>query len=346
MLLAEKWLDLEDVEPEDLVFQIVRQLAADLKNVGFELGAHRFANWFDRLRALLSRQIQLDEIQVGTDPLIFTFTANNLLGARQEFRRILRGQLPTLYDLVNNELLTSARLWLANPDHGCYDDILIIVDQTDRIPESTLNYHTNHEQIFIRRAGTLRALNCDVLYTLPIELAYSLEGQGKIPDIFGTPIRKLPVIPIVDRQGHRRDAAHDTLVRIAERRVNAVGLRLGEVFTSTNLLDETVQASGGHVRNLFVFLRTMLHWVEDLPIDRDVVKRSLRRAAADSALALDSRYWTVLDNVHQTKQPANMQDATWYRLLRDLYILVYQESGGYWYDRNPILKYLDAWARP
>jgi hypothetical protein len=29
MLLAEKWLDLADVKPEDLVFEIVRQLTTD-----------------------------------------------------------------------------------------------------------------------------------------------------------------------------------------------------------------------------------------------------------------------------------------------------------------------------
>lgn len=50
MLSAERWLDLNDVQPEDLVFQIVRQLVSDLKQAGFIGGESRLRGALDSLR--------------------------------------------------------------------------------------------------------------------------------------------------------------------------------------------------------------------------------------------------------------------------------------------------------
>ena len=44
MLFAERWVHLDDVQPEDLVFQIVRQLVTDLKRVGFTFAETSFRN--------------------------------------------------------------------------------------------------------------------------------------------------------------------------------------------------------------------------------------------------------------------------------------------------------------
>ncbi len=49
-LYAQRWLDIEDVQPEDLVLQIVRQLVADLQAAGMNLGVQRFRGFFQSLR--------------------------------------------------------------------------------------------------------------------------------------------------------------------------------------------------------------------------------------------------------------------------------------------------------
>jgi len=49
-LFAQQWLDIEDVQPEDLVLQIVRQLVADLRREGMQLGQKRFESFFQSLR--------------------------------------------------------------------------------------------------------------------------------------------------------------------------------------------------------------------------------------------------------------------------------------------------------
>jgi carbamate kinase len=71
MLQASEWLDLADVQPEDLIFQIVRQLVTDLRDAGFELGAKKFGEVFRRLREEFNREANLEMIEFGVDPLKF-----------------------------------------------------------------------------------------------------------------------------------------------------------------------------------------------------------------------------------------------------------------------------------
>jgi hypothetical protein len=99
-------------------------------------------------------------------------------------------------------VLKDAKVWLSKPENGGYADILIIVDELDRIPQKVFNDRglTNHENIFLDHAGILRSLNCDVLYTIPIELAYSRCRQ-RLRDVYGSDILSLPVIPVTCRTG-------------------------------------------------------------------------------------------------------------------------------------------------
>lgn len=202
MLSAERWLDLNDVQPEDLVFQIVRQLVSDLKQAGFTIGESRLRGALDSLRGFFQRRVAPESVEVGVDPLRVSFRLEEFPAAsrRREFRELLAGLLPTIYDLTNTEILRQAREWLAAPEHGGYAEIAIIVDQLDRIPRKPLHDYTNHENLFLDHAGRLRALNCDVLYTIPIELAYS-RACARLQDVYGGTILTLPAIPVRTRDG-------------------------------------------------------------------------------------------------------------------------------------------------
>jgi len=343
MLQAGEWLDLGDVQPEDLIFQIVRQLVTDLRDAGFELGATRVGDVFRRLLENLNKEINLDMIEVGGDPLKFSFTLQDLPTARRQLRRLLQGQLPRIYDLVNNEILTEARAWLAK--HGGFDDILIIVDEIDRIPPRFLDDAgmTNHENLFIGNAGTLRALDCSVLYTIHMELAYG-HHQAALLDMYGVQLLTLPVVPVIKPDGSRNVKGHEALGEIVKRRVVEARVSLDELFQPVDLLDKVLSFSGGHIRTLFILLRSMLDRVEELPITRPVVERALRRAADDLARPLSLQDWELLKQVNKTKRPVNgAANVIWNRLLRDFYVVAYyDERVGFWYDWNPLLGYMEA----
>lgn len=205
---------------------------------------------------------------------------------------------------------------------------------------------SKHETLFLGRSGMLRALDCHLLYVIPVDLAYG-HRQAALRDIYGTEILTLPVVPIRDRTGHMNSDAHRALHEIVARRVRAAGLDVHDIFADEDLMTEVLAASGGHVRTLFVLLRSILDRDDRLPVTKPVVDRSLRRMAADQAQPLSSADWLILDRVHETKAQANDDNGSWNRLLRSSQVLTYyDEASGYWYDRNPLLQYVNHRKRP
>jgi len=274
------------------------------------------------------------------DPLKLSLRFEKFPTARKEFRDLLRGQLPRIYDLTNNEILREARKWLAQPKHGGYDRIAIIVDQLDRIPRKPLNGYTNHENLFLDHAGALRALNCDVLYTIPIELAYS-RAHARLQDVYGSDILTLPSVPVNTRGGNEFPTGVAVLREIVRRRTDKAKVGLDELFAEPDLLDDLLRYSGGHIRGLFVMLQSILHRADELPISRAITVRGLRRAAADLAVPLRQQDWELLARVHESHGKIGEDHDAWNQLLRDRFVLAYEDEQGHWYDRNPLLELVD-----
>lgn len=345
MLLAEQWVDLEDVQPEDLVFQIVRQLVSDLKQAGFTFAETRFRDALGGVRDFLRGKVVVDSAEVGVDPLKISLRFEAFPTHRKELRGLLEGLLPTIYDLTNVEILSKAREWLAKPENGGYADIAIIVDQLDRIPRKPINGYTNHEHLFLDRAGPLRSLNCDVLYTIPIELAYS-RAHSRLQDVYGSTILTLPVVPVTTRTGEESTQGMRVLREIVGRRATKASVALKDMFAEPDLLDDVVRRSGGHIRGLFVMLQSILDRSAELPISRAITQRGLRRAAADLAVPLRGPDWDLLAQVHKTHEPVGDDHGEWNELLRDRFVLAYEDERGHWYDRNPLLELVEPGRRP
>src|SRR5262249_51255401 len=160
---------LNNLEPPDLILQMVRQLVLDLKQAGFGSAWTKVRGFFGEIAEVLNADVELKDLKLKADPFEIGVAIKQVPGARAKLRKHLEDRLPRIYDLVNRDILQPAREWLSGEG---YEDVLIIVDELDRIPQRQLNDHgiTNHEQLFLNSADVLRALQCDVLYTIPIEL--------------------------------------------------------------------------------------------------------------------------------------------------------------------------------
>jgi hypothetical protein len=346
LLEAEESLDLQDVSAPDVVFHMARQLVWDLRAAGFDFGWTKLTQFFKEFGELLRSEVELKNVEVGADPIRFGVVLKDVPRARPALRRLLEERLPNIYDLVNEEILRPAREYLQK--NGGFDDILLAVDQLDRIPQKIVNDRglTNHENLFLDNAGILRALACDVLYTLPIELAYSLR-RVNLQTTYGTDILALPVIPVRQRGGEPSEQGLGVLRQIVGARTAKAGLRPDEVFAEPELLDRFCLLSGGHFRTLFVLLRAALERCDQLPITGDLAELAVRRAANDLSLPLRAREWQALEQIHRTKAPLEKpEDAgLWYDLLRGLYVFTYEDGAGLWYDWNPLLGEVPQGAR-
>jgi hypothetical protein len=340
-LYAQRWLDIEDVQPEDLVLQIVRQLVADLQAAGMNLGAQRFRGFFQSLRDRF-RGVRLESVDLGADPLTFSFALNDFPTVRREFRDLLQGQLPKVYDLVNRELLPEARTHLATKG---FEDILLIIDDLDKIPQKVLSEQglTNHENLFLDNAATLRAISCSLLMTIPIELAYS-PAQGRLRDDYGAAIGTIPLVTVVDRRGDPVELGERALAEVVGRRARVAFdepmadpiAAAKRIFVIPNDLIRVLHLSGGHFRSLLVMLTELLDWVDELPVPTAALNRYLPRAAKDLARGLLPEAKDVLRAVVSTKEASS--DPRFFDLLRNHYVFAYEAGEDeYWYDINPLL---------
>ena len=345
LLEAEQWLDLQDVAPPDIIFHIVRQLVDDLNQAGFEFAATKFQGLFKEFRDILTSRVELKSIDIPTGFAKFGLVLKQVPAARSTLRSLLQGHLPKIYDLINNVILKEARQWLKR-EKGC-DDILVIFDELDRIPQKVITEQglTNHVNIFLDGAGTLRALNCNVLYTVPIELAYS-SSRERLKAAYATEILTLPVIPVSQREGSDFEPGLQTMYRIVEERTAKAGASIEELFSDRELLQRLCRVSGGHVRMLFILIRSAIERCNQLPITPEVVELTVKRQAGDISLAVDAKKWDALDKIHGTKRPLEDNPELWYTLLKELFVYGYEDDLGVWYDWNPLLGEIPAAGRP
>lgn len=341
-LYAHQWLDLVDVQPEDLVLQIVRQLVADLQDAGMKLGAQQFSSFFQSLWDRF-RGVRLESVELGADPLTFSFALNDFPTARREFRDLLRGQLPKVYDLVNQKLLPEARKHLAAQG---FQDIVLVIDDLDKIPQKILSDQglTNHENLFLDNAATLRAISCSLLMAIPIELAYST-AQGRLRDDYGSAIGTIPLVTVADREGVAVRRGEQALAEVVGRRARmafnepaANPLSAAKwIFADPDDLTRVLRLSGGHLRSLLVMLTELLDWVDELPVPTATLERYLPRAAKDLARGLLPEAKDVLRTVAASKEASS--DPRFFELLRNHYVFAYEAGEEEcWYDINPLLR--------
>lgn len=337
MLRSEQWLDLDDIRAEDVAFQMIRQLVTDLvERGGMSFKAEEARSWGRRIVEWVGQT----GLQVGPDWLKLSFTLKDFPGRRDEFRDLLRGQLPSLFDNVNQRLLLPARQHLAGL--GFQGGVVAIVDDLDKIPLRVLGDAqgtTNHEQLFLHQGRLLRSLQCDALYTVPIELAYS-QAQNELVNSFGGRILSLPVIALHDRRGDPQPAALAALLSIYTRRVAEAGAEGAAVFADEALLHDTLVSTGGHVRSLCIAMRELLDQVDTLPVGRDVVEKVFLRLRRDMRRGLEPGERDVLAAV--AASGLKHDDPAFFRLLRSGYLLGYQDDESDWYAPHPWLGPVDT----
>jgi len=344
-LEAERWMHPEDITSTDIVFHVARQIVDDLKQAGFDFGMTKLTEFFREFGELLSSEVELKGIKIPVGPVELGVELKDNPVTRPILRRLLAGHQPRIFDLINQVILKDAREWLRKPAHGGYEDVLVIVDQLDRIPQKILNDRglTNHENLFLDHAGELKFLNCDVLCTVPIELAYS-RCRERLKTAYAAEVLSLPVIPVVDRTGGTRGL--DALREIVRRRAAAEGMTREEAFQDDDTLNRLCRMSGGHVRNLFILLRSAIERCPDLPITRDAVERTVRQQASDILLPIRKKEWQALQWVHEYRKPYDADADLWYGLLRDQMAFTYADQSGVWYDWNPLFGEVPAGAAP
>jgi hypothetical protein len=332
---ADDTLDLDDADPTDLVLAVVGQLVTDLKAAGVQVKLGGKLKGFlstarDILHGIPDAGVSL-EIGDPAGIAKLSTTLKRQPSMRRELRELLEGNLTTLYDAINDEVLPGVRERLK--ERGCVG-ILVIVDQLDRIaPEDD-----RHRLVFLEGRGKLKALDCHVLYTAPIEYAYS-RACPTLENEYGE-ILGLPLIPVTAADPDVRRAALALTKRIALKRIESCATTESELFEDSASLDELVELSGGHVRTLFMLVRTAIERSGLVaPLTASHLQAVISGQAAKYLDPLEAPERAVALHVHETRAKPDDDELLdhFYNLLRDQYVFTYWAGDERWYDWNPLL---------
>jgi hypothetical protein len=166
-----------------------------------------------------------------------------------ELRSKLTYHIGQLYDEVADFLTTL--LPADDPGQGS----VLIVDGLEKLRGTSLNDIAVQESIqalFVAHASKLKFRSHHMIYTVPTYLQFT--SPGALP--FDSRVLPVPVPHVRPRPNHPTDTVLTTIKELEE--VVSRRIPVDEIFADGQL-DKIIQASGGHLRDLFTLLRQVVN---------------------------------------------------------------------------------------
>ena len=230
------------------------------------------------------------------------------------------------------------------------DRLVLIADNLDRVVEKfdPDSRRSNYEQIFVNHSDDLKALDCHLIYTVPIPLVYSFQATAMEERY--KPVEVLPMVMVKTQDGLPCPKGIEVMKDIIQRRFRAAdqGLDLVDMFEEMAAVEQLCLMSGGHVRNLMNLMKATLQNTETLPIQNRAVKRAMSELRDTYRRTIDETDWALLARVHLDKTIINNDEHR--KLLFQRCILEYgclneEEEEVKWHDIHPLIFGVERFQR-
>ncbi|HBB34032.1 MAG TPA: pilus assembly protein PilB [Cyanobacteria bacterium UBA8803] len=344
----EEDISVQDVQYADILLACTRHLLDKLKQANSQPIADWLRERLQDLKDILSTEINLNQLTIETQLNQFakiTAAIRAEPSQRQKIREKVEPHTETLLKALN--------AFIADAKHNLPDgktQLVVIADNLDRIvPIFRDNGRSNHEEIFLDRHEQLKALDCHIVYTVPISMIYS-RWATDLKDNYGIS-QVLPSVMVQYRDGSPYEAGIAKLKETIKRRVEPyTDLDLEtQIFESPEVLEQLCRMSGGYMRDLIQLAQEAINRTDQLPISARAVQRAIAEVRDIYQRAVEENQWQTLAQVHKSKEIAN--DNLHRSLLFNRCLLEYrylnQKGDKYiWYDVHPLIwelpKFKDA----
>ncbi|MEC4892144.1 MAG: ATP-binding protein [Oscillatoria sp. PMC 1051.18] len=341
---TDKDIDEQDAQYTDILLACTRHILEDLKDYS---DPKPLLNWlssrWEELKNLALSEVNFENLQIEAQISLFAKLTARLRATpstREQIRREVDIHTVSLLEALN-EFIDRAK---KNLPAG-KSKLVVIADNLDRIvPVTRQDGRNNHDEIFIDRSGQLKALDCHVIYTVPISLVYS-NRSSEIRDNYDTP-QVLPMVKVKDKENNLYQPGIEKFRELIEKRIGGVAAAKNlaldtEIFDSEETRVKLSKMSGGHVREMMLLIQTAIDWIDDLPITASAVQRAITEARNNTYRAtVDDEDWIKLAEVYREKRIPNEDE---YRdLLFRRCVLEYREATSTgeierWHDVHPII---------
>jgi len=338
--------DEADIEPEDaqytdILLACTRHLLEALKdNASPDSLLEWLKNRWQDLKDLALTEVSLDKLTVEAQISQFAKITANLRAEpsqRQKIRERVNPHTITLIEALNDFIKNAKN----NLPPG-YSQLVLIADNLDRIvPIPQEDGRSNHEHIFLDRSEQLQALDCHLVYTVPISLLYSNRAVD-ITNIYGN-TQVLPMIMVQTPENESYQNGINKVMEVLQKRLSSIDASLSvvDIFEQREALEQLCLMSGGHVRNLLLLMKEAIKYTNSRTITNRALQRSISELRNTYRNTVFANQWEALAKVYHSKQIEN--DPLYRELLFNRCILEYryldnQGSSTVWYDIHPLIK--------
>ncbi len=337
----EEDIDAEDAQYTDILLACTRHLLEALKG---SASPNILLNWLKErwqdLKDLALTEVSLESLSVEAQISQFAKITANLRAEPSQRQKIREKVNPHTIKLIEalNQFIKDAK---QNLPPG-YSQLVLIADNLDRIvPIPQEDGRTNHDQIFLDRNEQLKALDCHLIYTVPISLLYSSQAAN-VANIYGN-AQVLPMIMVQTPNNESYQRGINKVTELLQKRLSLVdpSLSIVDMFENREALEILCLMSGGHVRNLLLLMKEAIKYTNSLPIPTRALQRSLSELRNTYRNTVFANEWEALAKVYHSKQIEN--DQLYRGLLFNRCILEYrylseQGESQVWYDIHPLIK--------
>ena len=338
----EEDIESEDAQYTDILLACTRHILEDLQK---SANTAPLRNWlkdrWQELKDLALTEISFEGMSVEGQIAQFAKLTANLRAEptlRHKIREKVNPHTVTLIAVLN-EFLAEAKRQLPN---GC-TQLAVVADNLDRItPIIQENGQTNHDEIFLDRSEQLKALDCHLIYTVPISMVHS-KRAADLRDIYSD-TQVLPMVMVRTPSGDIYEPGLNKIREVISKRVSQFAPDLSldtEIFDSLQTLQQLCLMSGGHMRNLLLLTQDAIGRTASLPISERAVRRAITQARDTYRRTVDNEQWRLLAEVSRTKRVVN--DDEYRSLLFNRCLLEYRYlDADYevqrWCDVHPLIK--------
>ncbi|MEH2023413.1 ATP-binding protein [Nostoc sp.] len=331
----------EDAQYTDILLACTRHLLEALKDNASPDSLLKWLNnrWQD-LKDLALTEVSLDKLTIEAQISLFAKITANLRAEpsqRQKIRERVNPHTITLIEALNDFIKDAKN----NLPPG-YSQLVLIADNLDRIvPIAQEDGRSNHEQIFLDRSEQLQALDCHLVYTVPISLLYSNRAVD-ITNIYGN-AQVLPMIMVQTPDNQSYQNGINKVMEVLQKRLSSINASLSivDMFEQREALEQLCLMSGGHVRNLLLLMKEAIKYTNANTISNRALERSISELRNTYRNTVFANEWEALAKVYHSKQIEN--EPLYRGLLFNRCILEYrylddQGSSKVWYDIHPLIK--------
>lgn len=328
---ADEELDVNDVSLVDLILAIIKRVRQETEAVGY-----RWTQW-EHLWAELRKVLDGSEIEskqeLNLGIVKWSWAIKSNPAAREGIRKAYEPWVSRLLELANDYL---AEVRGAMREGG-YDDVVLMIDSLDRIVLKVLDEKTgktNHDALFVDRAGQIKALDVHTLLTVPISMCYTSINAPQLGTLFDNEPVIIPMIKVRQPDSGKDDPGGlEILEEILRKR-----LHLESIFDARDTWLLACRESGGSVRDLFRIVNQATLKRKGERLTRQDVEAGLTSIVNTYDRLTWGPFLPIFTHVFRERQfPDDVDDRRKREALHNLFVLEYQNDTS-WFDLHPFVR--------